>query len=141
MVKIKTVRAANAAYKATNASPVAVFVGATSGIGLETAKALARNTEKPTIYIIGRSKKSATPLLNDLAKLNANATVNFIESEIILIKNVDAVTAEITAKESKIDLLFMSPGGILLGPRVGTYRISIISPNLGFLVKLYYFPP
>lgn len=119
MVKIKAIRAANAAFKAANTSPVAVFVGATSGIGLETAKALAASTVKPTLYILGRSKKSATPFLNDLAKINAEATVNFIETEVSLIKNVDKATAEIQAKEQKIDLLFMSPGGILLGPRVG----------------------
>jgi NADP-dependent 3-hydroxy acid dehydrogenase YdfG len=111
MVNIKNVRVSNAALKASRPSIVAVFVGATSGIGLATMKALAASSN-PTLYILGRSKASATPLLDNLAKINSNAKIHFIETEISLIKNVDKASAEIASKEKKIDLLFMTAGGI-----------------------------
>lgn len=97
---------------------VAVFVGATSGIGLSTLEKLAAASDA-TLYVFGRSKASASPLLANLAKINANARVNFIETEISLIKNIDKACEEIAAKEKKIDLLFLSPGGITLNGRVG----------------------
>jgi NADP-dependent 3-hydroxy acid dehydrogenase YdfG len=120
MVNIKDVRVSNAAFKASKPSVVAVFVGATSGIGLATAKHLADASVDPTLYILGRSKLSATPLLNDLAQINPQATINFIETEISLIKNVDKACEEIVSKEKKVDLLFLSPGGVTFGGRVGT---------------------
>jgi NADP-dependent 3-hydroxy acid dehydrogenase YdfG len=120
MVNIKDVRVSNAAFKASKPSVVAMFVGATSGIGLATAKHLAGASVDPTLYILGRSKLSATPLLNDLAQINPQATINFIETEISLIKNVDKACEEIVSKEKKVDLLFLSPGGVTFGGRVGT---------------------
>lgn len=119
MVNIKDVRSSNAAFKASKSSVVAVFVGATSGIGLATAKSLADASVNPTLYILGRSKVSAAPLLGDLAKINPQATINFIETEISLIKNVDKACDEIGSKEKKVDLLFMSPGGVTFSGRVG----------------------
>jgi hypothetical protein len=118
MVAIKDVRASNAAFKASRPSVVAVFVGATSGIGLSTLEKLAAASDA-TLYVLGRSKASATPLLDNLAKINPEARVNFIETEIGLIKNVDKACEEIAAKEKKIDILFMSPGGVTLNGRVG----------------------
>lgn len=120
MVNIKDVRVSNAAFKASKPSVVAVFVGATSGIGLATAKHMADASVDPTLYILGRSKISATPLLNDLAQINPQATINFIETEISLIKNVDKACEEIVSKENEVDLLFLSPGGVTFGGRVGT---------------------
>jgi NAD(P)-dependent dehydrogenase (short-subunit alcohol dehydrogenase family) len=119
MVNIKDVRVSNADFKASKPSVVAVFVGATSGIGLATVKHLAAAAVKPTIYILGRSKSSASPLLDELAKINPQATVNFIETEISLIKNIDKACEEIVSKEKKVDLLFLSPGGVSLGGRDG----------------------
>jgi NADP-dependent 3-hydroxy acid dehydrogenase YdfG len=124
MVNIKDVRVSNARFKESTQSLVAVFVGATSGIGLATLKHFAQNAYKPTIYIIGRSKSSSATILSDLNAANSGAAFNFIETEISLIKNVDQACKEITSKEKKVDLLFMSPGYTSLGGRDGKFSFT-----------------
>ncbi|TVY29011.1 Oxidoreductase [Lachnellula hyalina] len=110
MVNIKDIAASNAAFKKANTGLVAVFVGATSGIGMGTLKQFAKNANSPTIYIVGRSQSAAKPLLDELSTSNPEAVLNFIETEVSLMKNVDKACDEIESKETKVDILFVSPG-------------------------------
>ncbi|TVY12515.1 Oxidoreductase andH, partial [Lachnellula arida] len=110
MVNIKDVRASNAAFKKSNSGLVAVFVGATSGIGMGTLKQFAKHANSPTIYIVGRSQSAARALLDELSASNPDAVLNFIETEVSLMKNVDRACDEIKSKETKVDILFVSPG-------------------------------
>jgi NADP-dependent 3-hydroxy acid dehydrogenase YdfG len=119
MVSLKAVRASNAAFKESKQSVVALFVGATAGIGMSTLQNLAKTAYKPRIYVVGRSKSAAAPLMNGLNASNPEGTFIFIESEISLMKRVDEVCDEIKSKEKKLDLLFISPGNIDFGGRNG----------------------
>lgn len=123
MVTIKDVRISNANFKDSNKADgqVAVFIGGTSGIGMGTLKQFAKQANSPKIYIAGRSKSAATPLLKELESLNPTGTYIFQETEISLLKNADEVCEEIKTKEEKVDLLFMSPAYITLGERNGEY--------------------
>ena len=123
MVNIKDVRKSNLAFKLSGHASglVAVFVGATSGVGMGTLKQFAKYATAPKVYVIGRSKTGATPLLNDLKALNPEATFEFIETEISLIKNVDLACDEIKSKEKKVDILFMSPGYLSFDGRQGVF--------------------
>ena len=98
---------------------VALFVGGTSGIGKGTLRQLAKYTPAPKIYIVGRSKASASPLLSELQALNPKGTFIFKETEISLIKNVDVLCDEIKAMEQRMDLVFLSPGYLTLEGRNG----------------------
>jgi NADP-dependent 3-hydroxy acid dehydrogenase YdfG len=123
MVNIKDVRKSNLAFKLSGHASglVAVFVGATSGVGMGTLKQFAKYATAPKIYVIGRSKPGATPLLNELKASNLEATFEFIETEISLIKNVDLACDEIKSKEKKVDILFMSPGYLSFDGRQGVF--------------------
>jgi NADP-dependent 3-hydroxy acid dehydrogenase YdfG len=123
MVNIKDVRKSNLAFKLSGHTSglVAVFVGATSGVGMGTLKQFAKYATAPKVYVIGRSKTGATPLLNELKALNPEATFAFIETEISLIKNVDLACDEIKSKEKKVDILFMSPGYLSFDGRQGVF--------------------
>ncbi|KAL4907240.1 hypothetical protein BDW74DRAFT_189752 [Aspergillus multicolor] len=116
MVSINLVRASNAALKSQPSRITALFVGGTSGIGLSTLRALARHTDGRalTAYIVGRSETRAKSVLADLQTLNPSARFNFIEADVSLIKNVDRACKTVLGKEKggKLDLLFMTPGGI-----------------------------
>jgi NAD(P)-dependent dehydrogenase (short-subunit alcohol dehydrogenase family) len=99
---------------------VAVFAGATSGIGLGTLKALAKYANAPRAYMIGRSKAKASHLIDKLKLVNPMATFVFIEGQFSLIKDVDKICDEIKKFETHIDILCMSPGYISLGGRQET---------------------
>lgn len=89
---------------------VAVFVGATSGIGALTLKTFTKYTLQPRIYIIGRSQQSADHVISDCQTLNPSGEYNFIKSDVSLIRNVDKVCQQIKEKEKTINLLFLSQG-------------------------------
>ncbi|PSR87122.1 putative short-chain dehydrogenases/reductase [Coniella lustricola] len=93
---------------------VAVFVGATSGIGEYALKAFVRNTKSPRVYFIGRSRPAADKIVTDLKNLNPEGTYNFIQSDVALLKNVNTVSQQILAQEDKINLLFMTQGTMAL---------------------------
>ncbi|KAK3333002.1 hypothetical protein B0T19DRAFT_473762 [Cercophora scortea] len=111
MVNLEFVRGHNAALKAQTPGLVAVFTGATKGIGAAAALALAKHLNKPAIYIVGRNEEqfnvSQQPRLQ---ALNSDARIVFIRADITLLREIDRVCALIAAVESKVDLLFMSPG-------------------------------
>lgn len=123
MVNIRHIRKSNLAFKLSGhvSSLVAVFVGATSGIGLGTLKQYAKYAQGGKAYIIGRSKSAAQPLLDELKESNPTGTFEFIETEISLIKNVDLACDQIKTKEKKVDILFMSPGFLAWGGRIGLF--------------------
>lgn len=125
MVNIKDVRKSNLALKLSGHASdlVAVFVGATSGIGLGTLKQYAKYAQGGKAYVLGRSRTAAQPLLDELKESNPMGTFEFLETEISLIKNVDLACEEIKAKEKKVDILFVSPGFLAWGGRIGWFRV------------------
>jgi NADP-dependent 3-hydroxy acid dehydrogenase YdfG len=121
MVAINAIHQSNEALKLSpHASGlVAVFVGATSGIGMGTLKAFAKYANAPKAYVLGRSKKAAQPLLDELKALNPKGKFEFIEKEVSLIKNVDEACDIIKSQEKKVDIVFLSPGYLAVGGREG----------------------
>ncbi|KAI5462034.1 hypothetical protein BGZ63DRAFT_354472 [Mariannaea sp. PMI_226] len=115
MVSLDIVRAANAQLPSMLPNHlVALFVGATSGIGLSTLQQFVRATDdkQPTIYVVGRNAKAALPIIADLRQSNPSAKISFIEQDISLVRNVTKVVDEIKRYETKLDFLFLSSGFI-----------------------------
>ena len=119
MVNIKNVRISNASLKEKSPGMVALFVGGTSGVGKGTLEQLARYTDEPKVYIVGRSRSAASPLLEELKTINPNGTFTFMETEISLIKNVDKICSEIKEKEQKLDLIVLSTGFLTFAGKEG----------------------
>ncbi|PWY74135.1 short-chain dehydrogenases/reductase [Aspergillus eucalypticola CBS 122712] len=110
MVAISEVRGQLPNIKNLGSGLVAVFVGGTSGIGLSTAREFTRYATAPHIYLIGRNEAQASEIISELRAVNQSATVDFIKSDVSLLKNVDTTCREIAQKESKVNLLFLSAG-------------------------------
>lgn len=110
MVSLSDVRAHNATLKQLPSGLVAIFVGGTSGIGLFTAREFVRNTTSPHVYLVGRNASEATKIIAELRAINSSSTIDFIQKDVSLLRNVDEACAEIKAKERHINLLFMTCG-------------------------------
>lgn len=110
MVNIKDVKASNLSFQHSphNHDLVAVFVGATRGIGLGTVKQFVKYANRPTVYFIGSSQISLDALHADLTLLNPTAQYHPICKDVSLIKNVDDVCDLIKAEQVVIDILFMT---------------------------------
>lgn len=117
MVALETVRASNAKLRDISPGLVAVFVGATSGIGESTLKQFCRHTIKPRVYFVGRSQDAADRIISELRTIQPDAETTFIRKDLTLLKNVDEVCDEIKAKEKRLNLLFMSQGTMSLKGR------------------------
>jgi NAD(P)-dependent dehydrogenase (short-subunit alcohol dehydrogenase family) len=116
MATLEQIRSSNSNI-ATALPPglVAVFAGATNGIGETSLKQFAKRAVKPRIYFLGRSKESGNRVRAELQKLNPEGEYNFISVDVSLLRSVDEVCREIKSKESAINLLFLSTGSIVTG--------------------------
>lgn len=111
MVSLSAVQSSNSLI--SSALPpglVAVFVGATSGIGETTLKHFARHTRKPCAYFIGRSQDAGNRIMAECKAINPDGRYIFIKADVSLIRAVDEVCEQIKAKEKTLNLLFLSAG-------------------------------
>ena len=133
MVVTQEVGATNESFF-RNRSLVAVLVGGTSGIGEYTVRALAAiySTEKVSLrlYIVGRNNAAAEKIICDCSRICPNGAFTFVKAEdLASINEVDRVSSEILRLEQqqhrddkpRIDLLIMTQGQVVFGPRRGMY--------------------
>ncbi|QKX64052.1 uncharacterized protein TRUGW13939_11225 [Talaromyces rugulosus] len=124
MVSLSTVQTSNARISAAippTTTPVAVFIGATSGIGRASLLQFAQHTaqNKPRVYFVGRSQAAADEILQQLRRIKPDdgadgggggAEYVFIQADVSLLSQVDEVCKQIKEKESVINVLFLSQG-------------------------------
>ena len=111
MVPLSTVHASNASIASSHiASGTALFVGATSGLGLATLEAYAAHSKNPKIYIVARNEAKLSAIISKLKTLNPEAKYFSILFGVSILKNVDTACSTVSANESKLDLLILSPG-------------------------------
>ncbi|KAJ5316935.1 hypothetical protein PENANT_c030G02421 [Penicillium antarcticum] len=94
---------------------IAVFIGATNGIGEATLKEFARSAKSPRAYFVGRSQDAGNRITAECRQINPKGEYIFIKADLSLVRNVDDVCRQIQRKEKTINLLFLSCGG----PRSG----------------------
>lgn len=94
-------------------------MGGTAGIGAATAREFVRSAVKPTVYLVGRNEAQASMIIGELQSLNPDGKMDFIKSDITLLRNVDKACETIQGKEDRINLLFMTPGFASLKGRDG----------------------
>lgn len=131
MVKLDIIRAANTAFFQSRPL-VAVFAGATAGIGESTLRALASahgsNGKGLRVYVAGRRKEAAEKILADCSRVCPAGNFIFVRAnDLSLLEDVDKVCAEIArleqehsgAEKARVDLLYMSQGDFTFTPRKG----------------------
>ncbi|MCJ1342929.1 hypothetical protein MMC31_001118 [Peltigera leucophlebia] len=127
MVSLQVVRNHNMKLKKLGPGLVGVFVGETAGIGETTVREFVRYTLQPTVYLVGRNEEQALKIIGELQNINGDAKVDFIKSDISLLRNIDKACEKIQAKEEKINLLFLTAGFMRLKGRDGIVRCSCLT--------------
>jgi NADP-dependent 3-hydroxy acid dehydrogenase YdfG len=126
MVTLDIVQSSNSHISSTLPEKlVAVFVGATSGIGEITLKKFAQYTIKPRVYFIGRSQEAGERIEDQCREINPAGEFTFIKADVSLIRVIDKVCETIKAKEKSINILFLSSGVITFDRVVRLY----LTPN------------
>jgi len=107
MVSLSAVQSSNSRVS-SSLSPgiVAVFVGATRGIGENMLKQFAKDSPAPHIYFVGRSQEAWEHIVGEPKTLNKEREFIFIKADVSLIKVVDDVCRDIKSKEKAITLFF-----------------------------------
>jgi short-subunit dehydrogenase len=116
MVSLDDVQSSNA--RLATAFPrglVAVFVGATNGIGETTLKQFAKHARQPRVYFVGRSQEAGDRIAAECKALNADGEYMFIKADTSLIRTVDDICRDIKSKEKSVNLLFLSTGTLVAG--------------------------
>lgn len=111
MPSLANVRKANAAFQ-PKYTPVAVFVGGTSGIGRGMVETLGRYTQgKSDILIVGRNRKAAEEVFSRFPQGSEQTYKrDFIQCDATRMKNVQHATSEILSRYPKINFLVLSTG-------------------------------
>ena len=116
MVSLDIITSSNDLIKSTlPPGLVAIFVGATNGVGETTVRQFARHAVQPRVYIIGRSQEAGDRIAAECRELNPKGTFVFLQKETHLMRNVDEVCNEIAGKEQVVNLLFLSVGTLQQG--------------------------
>lgn len=114
MVSLTNVKSSNS--RITSTLPpglVAVFVGATSGVGETSLKQFAKYARQPRLCFIGRSHEAGDRIVSECKALNSQGEYIFIQADTSLIRTVDDVCREIKSKEKAVNLLFLSTGSLI----------------------------
>lgn len=111
MPSLALVRKDNATFQ-PKYTPVAVFVGGTSGIGRGMAEVFGRYTQgKTDIVIVGRNQGAAESVFSTIP-LPTDKTYkrDFIQCDVTRMKNVETATTDILSRYSTINFLVLSTG-------------------------------
>lgn len=127
MTSLATLRASNAQLTGTTLPQVAVFVGATAGIGRATLTQYVNKGYPLKAYIVGRNEEEFKPVLSELRASNKAAELVFLEGQISLLAEAKRLTDEILRREKHVDMLFLSAGFLPFTGRHGMSDIAVES--------------
>ncbi len=89
---------------------VCLVTGATSGIGAETARQLARRGA--TVIVVGRSAEKSAATVARIKQQTGNATVEYLLADLASQKEIRALAQQFKNKYARLDVLVNNAGGV-----------------------------
>ncbi|PCH05240.1 Hypothetical protein PENO1_023410 [Penicillium occitanis (nom. inval.)] len=125
MVKLDIIRKLDAQLgeEVTKFTPVALFVGATNGVGRDSIKHFAKSTI--LVNFVGRSRERGEQLKSELTAISSDGYYVFISADVSLMTAVDDVCQVIMKKEQYLNLIFMSQANTQKLPETLTSKNAI----------------
>lgn len=128
MVSLQTIQQSNKRIASLPPGLVALFIGATSGIGLGALQHLAQHAPPSSrIYSVARPSAAVAheALLASLRRSRPDGTYTLITADASLVSEIDEAVAAVTEKEehhreTKLDILFLSAGFMAFEGRIDT---------------------
>ena len=115
---------------------VAVFVGATSGIGETTLRQFSKQARNPRVYFLGRRETEGRRIEAELKEMNPGGEFYYVQVDVSLLKNVDQACRSIRQRESKVNLLFLSSGTLISGKRRHIPPSSTLTLSLPLIIYM-----
>jgi NADP-dependent 3-hydroxy acid dehydrogenase YdfG len=116
MVALSDVNSSNARITSTLPKHlVAVFAGATTGIGEATLKKLIKYAVEPRVYLFARNPASAARVIAECRQISPHGVFTFIKVDLSLIKETDRACEEVKRKEKTVNLIVLSAGLVSFG--------------------------
>ncbi|EQB46613.1 hypothetical protein CGLO_14332 [Colletotrichum gloeosporioides Cg-14] len=115
MVSLKDIEASNKGIEALGPDLVAVFVGATNGVGETTLKRFAKHALRPRVYVVGRSHEAADRILTECRASSNGGTFTFIKGDTSRMSNIDEICNQITHSEEATNILCLTIGTLQIG--------------------------
>lgn len=114
---------------------ICVVTGATSGIGLETAKSLA--LKGAFVVIVGRNEKKCSATVNQIKRLTDASLVDYVCADLSDLKQVHHLAKVLKEKYDRIDVLVNNAGAYFKSQRYEsvdgyemTFALNYLSPFL-----------
>ncbi|PKN93186.1 MAG: short-chain dehydrogenase [Chloroflexi bacterium HGW-Chloroflexi-6] len=101
----------------------ALVTGATSGIGLVTARELARKGAHLTI--VSRSPEKCVKVVNDLKSDVGNPNIEYIVADLSIKEEVHRVAYEFKKRHTRLDVLINNAGGFFMSRQVSKDGIEM----------------
>ncbi len=87
-----------------------LITGGTNGIGLETARELARLGAR--VVITGRNPAKTASALEDLKRTSGNPNITSLLGDLSLMRETRRIAAEFSAQYDRLDVLINNAGGV-----------------------------
>lgn len=104
-----------------------LITGATAGIGLETAKALAK--QGANVYVHGRDAAKAQKAVDEIIRFSKNKNVGFFTADLSSQKEVRRLADEVKAKLERLDVLINNAGGVFQQRQLSVDGIEMTLAN------------
>jgi NAD(P)-dependent dehydrogenase (short-subunit alcohol dehydrogenase family) len=111
-----------------------LITGATAGIGLETAKSLAK--KGANLYIVARNTEKAKKAVEEIKAFSGNNNVDFFVADLSSQKEIRRLAAEINSKLKKLDVLINNAGATFqyLTYSVDTIEMTFATNHLSYFL-------